>query len=349
MEIVGIDIGFGFTKATNGREVVVFKSIFGEAPEIQFREQLLETGSADDHLHLEIDGKPCFIGELAERQSNVRSFTLDQNQFVSGFTRIMALAALSRLAGKGEPVKVVTGLPISYYRRHREEVSRLLTGKHTIQVMDRTGNAREMTPTVSQVRVIPQPFGSLFNLILSSLAEVADKRFVQSKIGVIDVGFRTCDFTVADRTRYSERGSRTTEHGIAQAFTIIASRLREQTGIDVELYRLYEAASRGSIKIRGKNIDLKPQLDEAMGKLASAVAAEAERLWKDDWDIDLIALTGGGGAVLAPHLKPLLDGEVLAMDPSADARLNNVRGYWKYGRHLWAREARATPSQPAQR
>ena len=324
MDIVGIDIGFGFTKATNGRDVVVFKSIFGEAAEIQFREQLLDTGGGDDHLHLEIDGKPCFVGELAERQSNVRSFTLDQNQFVSGFTRIMALAALSRLAPRPEPVKVVTGLPISYYRRHREEVARLLAGKHVIKVMDRTGNAQEMTPTVSQVRVIPQPFGSLFNLMLGSLAEVADKRFVQGKIGVIDVGFRTCDFTIADRTRYSERGSRTTEHGIAQAFGIIASRLREQSGVNVE-----------------------PMLEEVLGKLASAVAAEAERLWVDDWDIDLIAVTGGGGAVLAPWLKPLLDGEVLSLDPNADARLNNVRGYWKYGKHLWARESRAAQSSQA--
>ena len=346
MDIVGIDIGFGFTKATNGRDVVVFKSIFGEAAEIQFREQLLDTGSADDHLHLEIDGKPCFVGELAERQSNVRSFTLDQNQFVSGFTRIMALAALSRLAPRPEPVRLVTGLPISYYRRHREEVARLLTGKHSIKVMDRTGNAQEMTPTISQVRVIPQPFGSLFNLMLGSLAEVADKRFVQGKIGVVDVGFRTCDFTIADRTRYSERGSRTTEHGIAQAFAIVAARLREQSGVNVELYRLYEAAARGSIKIRGKTIDLKRMLDDVLGKLASAIAAEAERLWADDWDIDLIAITGGGGAVLAPWLKPLLAGEVLALDPNADARLNNVRGYWKYGKHLWGRETRA--AQPAQ-
>ena len=349
MDIVGIDIGFGFTKATNGRDVVVFKSIFGEAAEIQFREQLLDTGGGDDHLHLEIDGKPCFVGELAERQSNVRSFTLDQNQFVSGFTRIMALAALSRLAPRPEPVKLVTGLPISYYRRHREEVAKLLTGKHTIRVMDRTGNGHEMTPTVSQVKVIPQPFGSLFNLMLGSLAEVSDKRFVQGKIGVIDVGFRTCDFTIADRTRYSERGSRTTEHGIAQAFGIVASRLREQTGVNVELYRLYDAAARGSIKIRGKTIDLKPMLDEVLGKLASAIAAEVERLWVDDWDIDLIAITGGGGAVLAPWLKPLINGEVLAQDPNADARLNNVRGYWKYGKHLWARENRAAQSsQPAQ-
>ena len=36
-------------------------------------------------------------------------------------------------------------------------------------------------------------------------------------IGIIDIGFRTCDCTIADKTRYSERGSQTTESGIAKA------------------------------------------------------------------------------------------------------------------------------------
>ncbi len=41
MEILGIDIGFGFTKASNGRESLVFKSVLGESADIQFQETLL--------------------------------------------------------------------------------------------------------------------------------------------------------------------------------------------------------------------------------------------------------------------------------------------------------------------
>jgi plasmid segregation protein ParM len=52
-------------------------------------------------------------------------------------------------------------------------------------------------------------------------------------------------------------------------------------------------------------------------------------------------VTGGGGAVLAPYLKPLLQGEVLGIDSPDDARLNNVRGYWKYGTNVWNKEQRA--------
>ena len=36
MDVLGIDIGFGFTKATNGKDTIIFKSITGEATDIQF-------------------------------------------------------------------------------------------------------------------------------------------------------------------------------------------------------------------------------------------------------------------------------------------------------------------------
>lgn len=344
MAIVGLDIGFGFTKVTNGRDSLVFKSIFGEASEIQYREQMLGAPSIEEHLHLSVDGEDYFVGELAERQSNVRSFTLDQNQFVAEFSKVMALAGIASMVERNEPVRVVTGLPISYYRRHRDELSRILTGKHAVTLTDHQGKPREVPVNISHVRVIPQPFGSLFNQMMNNMAEVTDKRFVQEKIGVIDVGFRTSDYTVADKTRYSERASRTTESGISKAFGLIAGKLKENTGTNIELYRLYDAVAKGSIKIRGKLIELKPLTESAFNKLATAIAGEVERFWMDDWDIDLVIITGGGGAVLAPYLQPLLQGEIMTLDPSTDARLNNVRGYWKYGTNVWGKEMKTAPA-----
>ena len=343
MNVVGIDIGFGFTKATTGRDTLIFKSIFGEATDIQFREQLLSSTAPEEHLHIELDGESFFVGELAERQSHVRSFTLDQNQFITNFAKTMAMAALSRLAPANEPIHLVTGLPVSFYRRHREELSGLLLGTHTLATLDSSGKRREVPINVAQVRVIPQPFGSLFNLMMGDNAELSDKRYVQEKIGVVDVGFRTTDYTISDKTKYSGRGSGSSESGIARAFAMIAAKLLEETGVDVELYRMYDAVARGAIKIRGKSIDLKPLTEEAFSKLASAVATEVDRLWADDWDIDLIVVTGGGGAVLAPYLQPLLNGEVLGVDPTADSRLNNVRGYLKYGRNVWGAQQQRPP------
>ena len=64
MEVLGIDIGFGFTKAMNGKETMIFKSIFGDAAEIQFWADFGESASTD-HIHVTIDGKSYFVGDLA--------------------------------------------------------------------------------------------------------------------------------------------------------------------------------------------------------------------------------------------------------------------------------------------
>ncbi len=346
MSVVGIDIGFGFTKATNGRDSVVFKSVFGEAADIPFRERLLDPAKVDDHLHVELDDRGYFIGELAERQSLVRYFTLDQNQFVANFVRTFALAALARLAERNVPVNVVTGLPVGYYRQHKEEMAELLTGRHTVMLVDRNGIKQETVVSVNKVKVIPQPFGSMFNMMLNDLGEAGDRRFIQEKIGIVDIGFRTADYTVSNRTHYLARGSRTTDSGISHAFKVIAAKLQERSGVDVELYRLYEAVERGSIKIRGKSYDIKKLTDQVFGQLASSIANEVNQLWSDDWDIDTIVLSGGGGAVLTPYLKPLVHGEIMPQETGVDARFNNVRGYWKYAKYLWERGRESSVNLP---
>ena len=342
MQIIGIDIGFGFTKATDGQDTVVFKSIYGEAAEIAYRDQLTGDARNDVHLHLVVDGKPVFVGELAERQSNVRSFTLDQDQFVTGFARLMAFGALSRLAERNEPVSLVTGLPVAYFQRHREQLAELLRGKHELRVLNAAGTAEETVLAVNQVRVVPQPYGSLFDVLFSDTGEIGAPHLAREKVGVIDVGFRTADYTIADKTRFSARGSATTEAGMSRAFAMIATRLKDMTGVDVEIYRLYDAMLQGGIKIRGKQIDLREMREEVYTQLASTIATEAERLWHDDWDMDRILITGGGGKTLAPYLQGRIEGEVESVDQTRDARQNNARGYWKYGRHLWAR----SPARP---
>ncbi|MBI2383983.1 MAG: ParM/StbA family protein [Gammaproteobacteria bacterium] len=336
MQVIGLDVGFGFTKATNGREYQVFKSVVGEAAETQFNDQLLPA-KATLGRHIEVGGEANYVGELAEQQSRGRGFTLDPAQFISKFARVLSLSGVAPLIDSNQPVRIVTGLPISFFRKHKDQLTQMLQQRHVVKLF-KPGSPEweERVVNVERVRVIPQPFGSLFNLMLNDLGKVTSQRFVTEKIGVIDVGFRTADFTISDKTKYAERGSLSTDAGISLAFTAIASALQQQSGVNIELYRLYEAVNKGTIKIRGKRYDISAMVRQAFQSLAAKIAAEANRLWADDWDIDAIVITGGGGAVLAPHMQPLLEGEVIPVPADQDARLNNVGGYWKYGMHVWS-------------
>ncbi|HET8881083.1 MAG TPA: ParM/StbA family protein [Solimonas sp.] len=334
MKVLGADIGFGYTKASDGRQSQVFKSIVGEATEVQFGESLLP-GAATHPRHFIIGNDSYFIGELAEAQSRGRGFTLDQTQFLAKYAKTLALAALTPFADNGEPVRLVTGLPISFFRKHRDALTAMLQTRHALTVVKANGEREEKTLNIERVRVVPQPFGSMFNLMLNDIGKAASQRFISEKIGIIDIGFRTADYTISDRTRYSERGSQSSDAGISAAYQAIANVLHEKSGVSIELYRLYDGVSKGTIKIKGKSYDLTGIVKAAFQQLAGRIAQEVNRLWADDWDIDAIVVTGGGGATLAPFLQPLLEGEVLPMPAEQDARLNNVQGYWKYGMHLW--------------
>lgn len=334
MKILGADIGFGYTKATDGRLFQIFKSIVGEASDVQFAEALLPTQAAQPR-HFEIGGQGIFVGELAEAQSRGRGFTLDPGHFITQYAKNLALAAIAPYADNGDPIRLVTGLPISFFRRHKDQLTALLQARHPITVVQANGQREEKTIAIDRVRIIPQPFGSMFNLMLNDIGKPSSQRFLSEKIGIIDIGFRTADYTISDKTRYSERGSASTDSGISAAFTAIANVLQEKSGVTIELYRLTEAVTRGVIKIKGKRYDLTKVVEQAYTQLATKIAVEVNRLWADDWDMDAIVITGGGGATLAPFLAPMLEGEVLPQVADQDARLNNVFGYWKYGVHIW--------------
>ena len=342
MEVLGIDIGFGFTKATDGNNTLIFKSIFGDANDIQFWADFGES-KPTDHIHVTIDGKSYFIGDLAEQQSSVLNFTLDQERLMTDYVRVLALTVAGMFYTQegpiNRPVNVVSGLPIGYFKQNHERFNELLTGHHSITYHSHDGQETTKEIYINKVRMLPQPLGSMLNLLMNDQGKIIDDELANQKVGVVDIGFRTTDYTILDHLRYIDRGSRTMDVGISKAFSVISNKLREKCGVSVELFRLYKAAESGSIKMRGHGFSFSKIRDQVYSQLAGSIADDIDRLWSDDWDIDTIILSGGGCRELAQYLQPLITGNVRPVDTTVDARLNNVIGYLKYGRYIWGEQS----------
>ncbi len=334
MSIVAIDIGFGYTKATNGSNDLIFKSILGEATDIQFQDELFPR-KKQDLLNIKIEGKNFFVGELAERQSNVRLFTLDQTQFITQFAKVLALVTLGNMVDNYDNVNLVTGLPVGYYKQYKDALASNLLGEHKFSLVKSSNEEIEKIFTISKIRIIPQPYGSLLNVFLDDEGKAKNTDIFKQKIGIIDIGFRTTDYIISDKLQYSERGSKTTDNGISKAFSVIANKLREKSGVNVEIFKIYDSIIKGSIKIKGKEYDLTAVREQVLQQLASQIASDTERFWIDDWDIDTVLISGGGGTLLEKYLKPLLANAQAAFDSSVDGRFFNVKGYLKYGKSIW--------------
>ncbi len=340
MDYLGVDVGFGYTKAYNGERSIIFKSILGDATDIQFQSGFSE-GGALENLHIMVDGRDYYVGDMAEKQSNVREFTLDQNTLLTNFAKVMALTATACFTGStSREISLVTGLPIRYFKQQRARYVQMLEGVHHVVLHSREEQEQEKSLEIRRVRVLPQPFGSVFNLLMNDHGRIVDRDVARQKFGVIDIGFRTTDYTITDRLRYIERGSRTTDTGISKAFSLISRKILEQTGVNVELFRLFDPVRKGQIRIRGSEMSLVELREQVIRQLATAIVSDMERLWADDWDLEFILLAGGGSADLAPALEELIEGRTRMVSTDTDQRLGNVIGYLKYAKYIDLMEKR---------
>lgn len=334
MEIVGIDVGFGFTKAYNGSNAIIFKSLIGEATEIQFYPSLGDE-SATSNLHITLDDKSYFIGSYAELQSKLPEFTLDQELLIENFVKILAITGVGLCSDSQEPLNVVTGLPVEYLRRDTRRLKEMIQGVHEITFHEYDGKDRTRQIIINKIYVIPQPIGSIFNLIFDKNGKIRDKGLAAQKLGVVDIGFRTTDLSIFNRLRYIERGSATLNTGISRYYSALANMLRRESNINLELYRIFKFLESGMIKIRGKEYNITGLKNKIYSQAATTIASDLNRRWENDWDIDSIILSGGGSVELAEYLSPNIKGNVIPIQSEIDARLNNVQGYFKFGQHKW--------------
>jgi plasmid segregation protein ParM len=334
MEIVGIDVGFGFTKAYNGKNSVIFKSLIGDATDIQFR-SLIGEDSSTSNLHITLDDKSYFLGSYAEMQSNIREFTLDQDKLLEDFVKILAITAAGLCSDSAGPINVVSGLPVGYLKRDSKKLKSMIKGNHEITFHNTNGDDITKRVNIDKIHVIPQPIGSIFNLIFDETGKIKDRTLATQKLGVVDIGFKTTDFSIFDHLQYIERGSSTMDSGISKCFSVIANKLRQESNINIELYRMYNFIESGMIKIRGKEYNISNLKKRVYNHASSAIASDLNRLWENDWDIDSIILSGGGSVELAEYLSPNIEGNVIPIGKDVDARFNNVQGYCKFGRYKW--------------
>ena len=334
MDVVGVDIGFGFTKATDGKEFVLFKSVLGEATDIRFRLPIVKS-EAGPCMHVEMEGRAYFVGDFAEQHSDTREFTLDQEKLLTEFSKVLTMTAISNLSDSYANVNVVTGLPIGFYKEYNQRLMKMLKGIHEITFHNSDGTSESKRVNINNLKILPQPLGSFLNLLMNEYGKFTNRELAKQKIGIIDIGFRTTDCCIFQGLEFVQRGSSTSDTGISESFSVIAKKLREESNVDIELYRLYKAIETGLIKIRGKEYNISKLRDKVFEHSASIIANDIARLWADDWDIDLIIISGGGAMELTKYLQPLIAGNVMPVETNIDARLNNVQGYLKYARYLW--------------
>lgn len=328
---MGIDIGYGFVKITDGQEGYLFPSVVGDGNAHFLPSLGLQPSARTEDLRVVIDGEIYFVGSLAIRHSRLAHRGLSASRGEGNNFKVLLLSALSLFCPQPlNTFAVVTGLPPG--RMHlTEELLRQVKGEHRLVRLTEQGS-EEITIRIERVAVVPQPLGGYWSQVLDSRGKVRDDAaLLQGRTGIIDVGFRTSDLVTIQDGEYVHEQSRTIPVGLVTAYEEIAAGLLAAHGIERETYALDEAVIRGEISLAGKRVDITSLRERAFAQLATKLLVEVQSAWQVK-DFDALLLVGGGGHSLARYLLPHLPQCTVPSEPGTA----NSRGFAAWACRSWS-------------
>ena len=318
----GIDLGYNATKVMSDRGRGMFISVVGTPDRARF--SLNGTGQ-DIVLTIPGDGQ-WLVGEGAVVQSRFATRREDRGWIESEEYYRLMLAALTEVTAGSVELKIVTGLPVSFYGDKQALQDRFL-GQHRVQ---RDGR-RSQTINISECRVIPQPFGAVLAMALDENGRIMNNDIAHGNIGVIDIGGKTTNLLSVRRLAEIARETSSVNLGawdvVRQAREFLAVECPE---LDLRDHEIVEAISQRQVRYFGEPVDLSPIVDAAIEPMAEQVIAQASQLWNSGARLDAVLVTGGGAHLFGSYLQDYFRHAHVVDDPV----FANVVGYYRFAQRL---------------
>jgi len=298
------------------------------------------------------DGRDWFVGDFAlQHCGRVLSRPEGRDWVTTPAYAMYWQAAFSEMSAACRPVelKVVTGLPIDYYREQRVILDRQVVGEHQI----RRGSRGRQTFVVQELAILPELMGSLFCCVIDARGQERDNLTSMGHVGIVDVGGHNVNFMGVERMVPKRDESRTTDAGCWQAVHLVREAIdREWPGLNLHDHEIVQAMIARQIKWRRGEYDIGRLVDAAIVPLAEAINGVISQLWNGASRFDAILLTGGGALLTelyireqfrvgyppdfvqvfgGDHLLP----ELAELIGSVDPVFGNVEGMYRYGINLW--------------
>ena len=272
-ELVGLDIGYGFTKAiTPDGDSIVFPSVSGHAREIKFRADEIGVKYPGDMLTDE-DGS-WFIGDLAMSQLRtgeiirLRGRTSNEQTMGNVFRVRMVKAALGKLFpgkrnGEAIHISIATGLPVDFMRDAGDLKSALI-GTHRVQT-----DSTDFVAHITDVMVMPQPYGTIYSRMLKANGDI-DECYSFQQTGVIDVGTYTVDLTLDNDGEYIDVRSGSAESGVYLVQEAIAGAYERDYRAKPNIAIVDNIIKTGCFRVNGNPVDYRHEVKEATAPLRDA-------------------------------------------------------------------------------
>lgn len=321
---VGIDLGYGFVKATNGAQTVKFPAL------VEVGRSQGGTFRATDY-EVAIDGVTYFVGELARREGksliNLSNALAKEEEL-----RVLWLTALALLGD--EPANVVTGLPLSQYETRERFSEQLAKMRGTVTI----GNETRVVDT-ERVQVVPQAMGAMMaGLLEPETMALRNPRWMEQGgyLLLVDVGTRTTGvvtFETQPEFTWVSKLSGATDIGMIDVFRTMQEAFGQLAG---SAPRLEEAPfwetllDKGETWYGGKTVDFRRQRDAIVDRFGKRIAQYAVQLLGGEaWNRVAVVFLAGGGATLP---QEAFQAHSVSVFKVPEPQMANAMGFYLFGR-----------------
>jgi plasmid segregation protein ParM len=272
---------------------------------------------------VDVDGSKYEVGpDSGDLDTNDSTRNLNDSFIHTEQYKAVFLGALHYI---GEPVidVLVVGLPLNNMQA-AGKLKALMEGKHRI-------NATE-TVEVKEARVIPQTQGGLL-YCLSLAKDIPALEFMSEEVNlVIDPGFLTYDWVLANGDKIIENRSSAHNGGVSKVLRSIGESISTKFNIKYDnLGALDKGLRRRKLKINGEVESMEDHIKNTKSVLEGSVNF-MKNIVGDGSDIDNIILLGGGSHIYQKTIAAYYPKHTVVV--LEDAQAANVRGYQIAGERL---------------
>ncbi len=300
---VAVDVGHGFTKGVGDRQRVMFPSLIARAP------VGVDLGEYAPNETIRLDHEAYLVGEAARRHAPP---LWSRDKAADDDTLRLLLVAAARLGAVG-PVTLATGLPVAWFGPQRRALREALTGWGGLVALPGRPAQRLWFTAVS---VYPQG-------VAAAAAVLSGPEYRAGAYVVADIGYRTTDYVVVEKTAGGQLAVDPTQAGSLEIGThAVAATVAAGLEHDFALpFTAAEVEQDAPLFIHGDAVPLNDRRQAAQEQVARQVrAALQEALDARLVKVAGVVLVGGGAAVVQTAFPK-------AIVPP-DAQWANAMAYW---------------------
>lgn len=317
------DIGWGYVKYSkeDADGEIGFHSFPSLAPRASGHDMSMGLLGRRDTVVVDVDGIEYEVGpDSSTLDSNDSTRSLNDQFIFTDQYKALFYGVLSYMDVE-EIDLLVLGLPVSGLNL-TEKLREMSIGEFTI--------SKDKKVKVKDVLILPQPLGGLYHCM--SL-EDEDERFEflnEETNLIIDPGFLTFDFLLANGNMIVENRSDAYPGGVSKVLRSIASSISEKYDIKYDnLGAIDKGLTRRKLKVNGKKEDLGDHIKNTRSVIENSVNY-MKNIVGDGSDIDNIILIGGGSDVFRKTIEAFYEKhEIIYLD---DPQMINVKGYLEAGK-----------------